>query len=41
MNKIDQAKEHFEAAIHIMPNHLEVGPDEPSLRNSGVLNLQV
>ena len=27
MNHVEEAKEHFEAAIRIMPTHLEVGPE--------------
>ena len=27
MNNVEEAKEHFEAAIRIMPTHLEVGPE--------------
>lgn len=29
MNNVEEAKEHFQAAIGIMPNHLEVRPDLP------------
>ena len=39
MNKVEEAKASFEAAIRIMPNHLEVGPGAPCHLSSGLMEV--
>ena len=41
MNKVEEAKEHFEAAIRIMPNHLEVTPHSAQRPKSSFMGSNV